>query len=163
MGQIVGFYQNASGTHGFFLSGGIYTTLDDPLATGFTEALGINDAGQVGTYAAGSFHGFLHLNGNGLYVTIDDPLAGSLGTVATGINDAGQIVGYYLDSSNSSHGFLYSGGNYTPLDDLLAANGTIATGINAAGQIVGYYFDASNHPHASSIPAVITTPPSTIP
>ena len=31
-GQIVGTYADASGVHGFLLSGGSYTTLDDPLA-----------------------------------------------------------------------------------------------------------------------------------
>ena len=52
-GQIVGYYNNSTGTHGFFYnpSGGTYTTLDDPLATSGTFAYGINDAGQiVGTY-----------------------------------------------------------------------------------------------------------------
>jgi len=29
--QIVGYYQNASGVHGFLYSGGTYTTLNDPL------------------------------------------------------------------------------------------------------------------------------------
>ena len=33
MDQIVGFYQNGTGHHGFLLSGGMYTTLDDPSAT----------------------------------------------------------------------------------------------------------------------------------
>jgi hypothetical protein len=32
MDQIVGYYQNTSGVHGFLESGGIYTTLDDPSA-----------------------------------------------------------------------------------------------------------------------------------
>jgi probable HAF family extracellular repeat protein len=30
-GQIVGYYHNNGGTHGFLLTGGTYTTLDDPL------------------------------------------------------------------------------------------------------------------------------------
>jgi len=64
MGQIVGVYSNASGTHGFLLSGGTYTTLDDPSATtGITVADGINDTGQiVGSYYIGSVkHGFLEI------------------------------------------------------------------------------------------------------
>src|SRR4029077_2711816 len=49
------------GFHGFLYSNGTYTTLDDPLGT-TTEALGINDAGQiVGFYTDSGLreHGFL--------------------------------------------------------------------------------------------------------
>jgi probable HAF family extracellular repeat protein len=50
-GQIVGNYHDNSGYHGFLLSDGVYTTLDDPLATQYTYAFGINNAGQVvGSY-----------------------------------------------------------------------------------------------------------------
>jgi len=35
LGRIVGQFADASGTHGFLLSGGTFTTIDDPLATGF--------------------------------------------------------------------------------------------------------------------------------
>jgi hypothetical protein len=45
--QIVGYYNNAIGRHGFLLSGGTYTTLDDPLATLETQALEINNSGQI--------------------------------------------------------------------------------------------------------------------
>src|SRR5262249_29508577 len=74
-GQIVGRLQNATGFHGFLLSGGTYTILDDPSATNGTDVRGINALGQiVGTYnnATGQ-HGFV-LTG-GTYTTIDDPLA----------------------------------------------------------------------------------------
>src|SRR5262249_45362604 len=98
--QIVGRYRDATGTpHGFLLSGGTYTALDDPFAaggaTGGTFANGINAKGQiVGDYfnAVGS-HGFL-LSG-GSYTTIDDPFAIPGNTLASGINDMGQIVGQY--------------------------------------------------------------------
>src|SRR6516164_3222373 len=76
--QIVGGYQNGSGLHGFLLSGGQYTTLDDLLATNGTAARGINDAGQiVGSYRTSSTatgtHGFLLTGGQ--YITLDDPMA----------------------------------------------------------------------------------------
>jgi probable HAF family extracellular repeat protein len=45
-GQIVGYYNNVSGTHGFLLSGGVYTIIDDPLATNGTLAQGINASGR---------------------------------------------------------------------------------------------------------------------
>jgi probable HAF family extracellular repeat protein len=54
--------QDATGRHGFLLSGGTYTTLDLPLATMGTFATGINALGQiVGFYqdSLGHYHGFL--------------------------------------------------------------------------------------------------------
>jgi len=49
------------GTHGFVLSGGIFTAVDDPSATGVTVAFGLNDSGQiVGVYdAQGAEFGFV--------------------------------------------------------------------------------------------------------
>jgi probable HAF family extracellular repeat protein len=95
-GQIVGFFINGSGYHGFLLGGDTYTSLDDPLATQGTFASGINDAGQiVGYYKnATGFHGFLFDPNSGIfppYFTLNDPLATD-GTWATGINDAGRRV-----------------------------------------------------------------------
>src|SRR5260221_11799209 len=46
-GQIVGTYADASGVHGFLLSGGSYTTLDAPLAPQYTISQGINGPGQI--------------------------------------------------------------------------------------------------------------------
>jgi probable HAF family extracellular repeat protein len=72
MDQIVGFYIDATGFHGFLESGGTYTTIEDPLAThgpdpntGGTFANGINNAGQiVGGYRnASGEHGFLPSGG----------------------------------------------------------------------------------------------------
>jgi uncharacterized membrane protein len=58
-GQIVVFYVDAGGTHGFLLDQGSYTTLDVPGSTG-TYANGINASGQiVGSYYDGGIHGFL--------------------------------------------------------------------------------------------------------
>ena|SRR5215831_10738449 len=100
-GQIVGQYNTSTGAHGFLLSGGTYTTLDDPLATSGTVAHGINATGQiVGFYAnATGFHGFL-LNG-GMYTTLNDPSA-TLGTEAFGINAEGQIVGFFNNATGST-------------------------------------------------------------
>ena len=99
--QIVGYYQDGGGNHGYLLSGGVFTFLNDPSASGVngTIAFGINASGQiVGGYQAGplSAHGFLYNPNNGLYTTIDDPLGVGL-TTAFGINASGQIVGVYLD------------------------------------------------------------------
>lgn len=110
--EVVGSYDNGT-YHGFLYSGGNFTTLDAPgasAATGGTEAVAINTAGQiVGVYydATGLRHGFLY--DHGVYQTIDDPL-GSYGTVLTGINDQGSIVGYYFDSTGT-HGFVAKQGS----------------------------------------------------
>lgn len=102
-GQVVGTYdetvfigpsQSYVAEHGFFLSGGVYTTLDVPGAT-LTEATGINNVGQItGWYenSKGIAHGFVLTNG--VYVTLDFPGAFQDGyTQAYGINDFGQVVG----------------------------------------------------------------------
>jgi len=143
MGQIVGTYISSSKEHGFLLSGGTYTIIDDPLGAQRTEAWGISGAGQiVGDYvdASSNFHGFFYTGGT--YITIDFP--GATGSEAFGINGSGQIVGLYANASGQ-HGFLYNptGNTYTTID-FPGANGTFAQGINAAGQIVGQYRDTNN-------------------
>ena len=126
--QIVGYYADSGSViHGFLLSHGQYTTLDDPnagtAAGQGTYAVGINDRGQiVGNYvdAGGVFHGFLLSHGQ--YTTLDEP-NGVAFTQAFGINDAGQIVGDYADASSVFHGFLLSHGQYTTLDEPNAGTG----------------------------------------
>src|SRR5437588_149555 len=46
MGQIVGTYDTSTGTHAFIYSGGVFTTVDDPV-NGNTLAHGINNSGQI--------------------------------------------------------------------------------------------------------------------
>lgn len=94
VGQIVGYYNDATGSHGFLDTGGTFTAINDPLATEGTFAQGINTAGQVVGYfrdATGRYHGFLDVGGT--FTTVDDP-SGTLGTWATSINDSGEITGY---------------------------------------------------------------------
>ena len=44
MGQIVGYYLDASnGAHAFLYSGGLFTTIDDPVVNSRTFACGINN------------------------------------------------------------------------------------------------------------------------
>jgi probable HAF family extracellular repeat protein len=102
-GQIVGYYEDTTGGHGFLLDQGSYTTLDVPGST-WTHANGINDSGQiVGSYGDGyTYHGFLLDHGS--FTTLDVP--GLPSTEALGISDSGQIVGYYDDASGGRHGFL---------------------------------------------------------
>jgi probable HAF family extracellular repeat protein len=153
-GQIAGLYSDAAGVyHGYLLSGGQFTTIEDPNTGpgGFSYAYTINASGRlVGAYsdAAGHVHGYL-LSG-GQFTTLDDPNAVN-GTQTLGLNANGKIAGLYLDANNTYHGFLLSGGQYTTIDDPNAGTGpgqgTIANEINASGKIVGEFIDANNAPH----------------
>jgi probable HAF family extracellular repeat protein len=125
-GQIVGYFDDATGRHGFLKDGSIYTTVDVPGATR-TEANGINSTGQIVGYfgdATGT-HGFL--KDGDTFTTLNYPGAGD--TLAYGINDSGQIVGVF-NAGGLGHGFFYTAGSFTttPL---------LGTGINDSGQIVG--------------------------
>jgi hypothetical protein len=133
IGQVVG----SSAGSGFLYSGGSYTLLNVPGATGTTYAAGTNDAGQIaGVYSnvGAPGHGFLY--SGGIYTPFDDPLATN-GTQPSGINNAGQIVGSYF-AGGTEHGFIDIGGVFTPID-VPGAGSTYAYGINNEGQIVGQY------------------------
>lgn len=105
-GQIVGTYNDTSGTHGFLRDVvGNFISLDDPNATLSTAPSGINAACQiVGNYRdASGDHGFLR-DAAGGFTTIDPPNSTN-NTFVSGINDAGQIVGFYSDNSGI-YGYL---------------------------------------------------------
>jgi hypothetical protein len=99
-----------------------FTSFDYPGAT-YTEALGINDSGQiVGRYTVGdgsNFQGFIK-NGT-TYTSFNYPVLG--------INNSGQIVGssFVKDGATSTS-------IYYPSSDA-----TYVKGINNSGQIVGFY------------------------
>ena len=138
-GEIAGFCRVGGRQHGFFRSKkGQYTLLDFPGAS-LTEAIGINDDGQVVGYyrdSSGKFHGFFW--DAGLFRTIDVPFPEATGTVANGMNNVGQIVGFYDDNMGRGHGFLYDRGNFTSFD-FPGSRLTSLTDINDDGQIVGDY------------------------
>jgi hypothetical protein len=104
-GNIVGYYTNASGDHGFLYDSAAnsWTTLDYPINAALTQAYGIYGGNIVGYYTnASGDHGFLYDSAANSWTTLDDPSATS-GTRAYGIYD-GNIVGtYYADNE---HGFL---------------------------------------------------------
>ncbi|MGH9567738.1 MAG: hypothetical protein ACRD4I_17320, partial [Candidatus Angelobacter sp.] len=62
--QVVGFFADSSGTHGFLLSQGTYKTLNYPTVPNFTVATGINDADEVvGYFFNTAEHGFIDRGG----------------------------------------------------------------------------------------------------
>jgi probable HAF family extracellular repeat protein len=121
-----------------------FTTINVP-GSGFTNALGINNADQIVGYffqdTPPSNNGFLYQNG--AFTTIEAP--GSLAlSAAIGINDRGQIVGESDLGGSGARGFLYSNGAFDTIN-VPGSFTTSANGINNRDQIVGtYVIDASN-------------------
>jgi probable HAF family extracellular repeat protein len=154
-GEIAGFCGVGGRIHGFFRDKkGEYTLLDFPRAI-LTEAIGINDDGQVvGDYrdSAGRFHGFFWDAGR--FLTFDVPFSEATATAPSGINNVGQIVGFYFDNNVSetfpnghAHGFLYDNGFFSSFD-VPGASATLPMDINDHGQIVGVYSDSDMFPHS---------------
>jgi len=89
---------------GFLDMAGVITTID-PFGSAFTQALGINNFGEiVGFYTDGNAvqHGYVD---NGGIFTSFDP-AGSVNTTINGVNDLGQIAGFYTDANDNVIGFV---------------------------------------------------------
>lgn len=149
-GEVVGDYTevvvDTTGTtheveHGFLWSHGQFTTIDPPGAEA-TEAIGINEAGDVVGFsiarADGREHGFLWSQGR--FTGVDVP--GATLTDAFSINNRGDIVGVYADADGREHGFLLSRGQFTtvqyPGAGFTWAN-AITNGNPEAARIVGAY------------------------
>jgi hypothetical protein len=163
-GDIVGFFFDNSGEHGFLTHTSnltSFTTINFPDAVA-TQPGGINDAGDVvGSYvnAFGGIHGFL-LSG-GRFTSFDVP--GALATLGWGINNLGQIVGFEQRGGIPSltepvfpapvaglHGFLLSGGVFIPMN-VSGVGGGINTGafwISSTGVIAGQYDGTDGVTHA---------------
>jgi hypothetical protein len=124
--NIVGFYYDDSGSHGFLYDGINWTTIDVPGA-GATYVTGIDGDNIVGYDSLG--HGFLFDGTN--FTTLDMP--GAESTYIFGI-DGDNIVGFYEDGSHR-HGFLYDGADWTTLD-AFGGYGTTIFGIDG-DNIVG--------------------------
>lgn len=107
---IVGFYQPDAGlttSFGFVDEGGTIQTID-PFGSTFTQALGVNDEGEiVGFYvgADGNQHGYI--DNGGVFTSFDPP--GSASTTINGLNDKGDIVGFYTNpTTDTVDGFVGS-------------------------------------------------------
>jgi len=112
----------------------------------YSNAIGINDAGQV--------VGESYLPGNNGHAFLwDDGTMTDLGTLggrtsgAFAINESGQIVGTAITSSGVNHAFLWQNGVMQDLGTL-GWYYSEAYGINDAGQIVGVSHVSSSVVHA---------------
>lgn len=148
-GSVVGYYTNSSGAfEGFLYSGGNYTALSYPGATGYTQATGINDSGTVvGIYQINgdnTLHSYTY--SAGVYSPYND--YNGMSTSLYGINDAGDKVGS-VGGNGVVEGYIDIGGQFT----VFYASGSDATyayGINSSLEVVGEFVDSSNNYHGFS-------------
>ena len=126
-------------SHAALYHAGIWTDLGT-LGTGYSQAEGLNDSGQVtgssGTAAAR--HAFLYSQGKMQDLT---PLPGYVLSQGNAVNNQGIVVCASFGAGTPAHAFIYAQGRTQDLNALLpASSGWVlqsANGINSAGQIVG--------------------------
>jgi len=147
-GDIVGSYTDGTGTHGYLLSDGVFTTVDYPGATTTsTEAWGINARGDIiGRYIRSDvlgIRGFLLSHGSYTDISIGSHRV----TLPTKIGASGEVVGCFHDISGfvDMYGYVQRGSNVT----LFARPSTVAphgsavmhNGVTPGGQtVVGLHF-----------------------
>jgi len=140
-GDIVGWYWDKTGEHGFLLRGGVYSSIDFPGNAQFTETWKINDTGEIaGRYIGTSDGHHILVWSNGVYTAVSD-VSNSYETAKVedgGLNNLGDIAGNYCSSKPCSpagvgaHGFLLSNGVYTTFD-YPGSISTVPFAINSAG------------------------------
>lgn len=150
-GNTVGFWANGAGANfGFTDTGGIFTTVMDPLTPATTfqvnQLLGVNDTGTaVGFYidSAGNAHAYTFSGGTYTGITLPATF-NAVSATATDINNSGVISGFFVDSAGNTHGFVDNGGTFTQYDDP-SGNGTdtMLLGLNNNGYLVGSYVDGA--------------------
>jgi probable HAF family extracellular repeat protein len=129
-GQIVG-----SCTRGPFVGGGKMTDLGGLRGFADSQAVAINDRGQIiGTSGSsdGPHRAFLWQNGR----MIDLGTLGGTKSDAVAINERGQVVGSSTTASGARHAFVWQNGKMTDLGTL-GGRESAAAAINDRGQIVG--------------------------
>jgi probable HAF family extracellular repeat protein len=108
----------------------------------FSEALVINDAGQIAGFSGDRAVLWEHGTVRGL-----GTLGGSFARV-TDINERGDVVGFGETATGEVHAFVWRAGVMTDLGTLDGDLTSRAEGINDAGQIVGTSHDASGRNRA---------------
>ncbi|HYM05459.1 MAG TPA: FG-GAP-like repeat-containing protein, partial [Terriglobales bacterium] len=149
MGDTVGTFSDAKGTHGFLWSAGKITVIDYPGAAK-TYLTGINDGGVlVGYYSDTSTHAFEYQATK--FTTLFPATCSDSYTCfvnqAVGINNKGQILAMYgydivVVQPDGKITTVMRGASYP--------NDLRATGINDAGDIVGW-MDTGNYPNSTGL------------
>jgi probable HAF family extracellular repeat protein len=146
LGQVAGYTSDANFNplQAFLWDSGTFTDLGT-LGGATSQALGINDAGQVVGFseinpANHVEHAFLWDSTNGMQ---DLGTFGDFSSVATAINNAGQVVGYVTNGQ----AVLWSDGQMIALSPTGAT--AVPYSINNAGQIVGASTQLAGDLHAT--------------
>jgi probable HAF family extracellular repeat protein len=151
--EVVGwnfFYSNPNfDPQAFLYSNGRMTSINSPsVFPSGTEALGINDSGEVvgtGYFTDGNFHAFLYSGGK----MTDLGPRGAVQASAIAINNSGQIIGGYYLTSGAVGEFLITNGKMTTLPVPTGSYAVSAFAINDIGDIVGTnFFNSGAPPHA---------------
>jgi probable HAF family extracellular repeat protein len=146
-GWVVGYFQDATGTHGFLRNPG-YTVLDAPGAGAGngqgTQALSINNVGEIaGVYFDSDSveHGFVR-DASGNYTSFDVP--GGSAVINAYINQAGTVAGTYnykAVGANYTYGYVMdASGVITTFQVPGSRAGNTVTGINSTGVVAGEYY-----------------------
>lgn len=124
-----------------------YSFLSPPGATN-SEAIGINDAGQIVGDYGNSLGNYGFLLSGGTYANVVPPgtaqatpstFFNSFGSSALGINNNGVIAGRWANASGINYGFVYSGGAFTQTNISYSSSPyTVLYGINDSGIASGY-------------------------
>ncbi|MBZ5597921.1 MAG: hypothetical protein LAN83_06325 [Acidobacteriia bacterium] len=130
VGDIVGFYYDVAGAHGFVLNGDVYTSVN--LKGQATNFGGVNDLRQV---VGVSTTGFVYDLNTQEFKTIIDPITQQQ-TTPTCINNAGTVGGYYYYHGHF-HGFALVGSDYIDIQ-LPHEFDTYVYGISTKGKLVGF-------------------------
>jgi hypothetical protein len=142
-GTVCGYYSEPRGIlHGWFFTGGVYSTFDIPGATS-TSIFGLNDAGDfVGNYTLADSQYNPFLDSGGTVIPIDVGFATDF-TTASAVSSDGTVVGYYQTTPSSLvAGFIRAtDGTITSgiQDPDAVVYGTYCYGINFRGWVVGTY------------------------
>ena len=148
-GDIVGYYVNAKGVHGFLYVGGSFTTID---SQGATWLNGINDSGDIVGYymdVYGEVNSFLYVwtSSGSIWFPISIPDNPAFSHVwAYGISNFGHIVGCLVNATLTYVFLLYNAESSQGIWSGFGASGakyTYAYGVNNSDDIVGYYLDAT--------------------
>ena len=138
-GDIIGFYVDGSATHGFLLSGGVYSTIDYPGAT-YTYLNGINDLGQIVGYGSGSeITGFQYDVQTQSFTTITCPKV--FETLPYAINNNGVIAGTVRQSARI-YGFEITGSRCTHIVPPGIVYEVVLSALTAKGGVVGNFTNA---------------------